>query len=778
MKKSLIVILCVLSSYHADSQNIVNSSFFSEALQQTIMADVFLPPGYDDNPDLFYPVIYYFHPWGGNQNSGNTYMNTAFELINSGTIDPVIMVCADNSPGPFGGSMYVNSTLWGNYEDMMVNDLPNWIENTYRAMPDRNYRGLFGQSMGGYGVFRYGILYKEQYKAFASHAGLINLQEGSAVLQTQELLHQENSGPPYFYDFYDTGLITQGQFLMAGAFAPRPDTTPQTYVTPPIVEFGWDEMGNPIDTVALKVIPYDIAHMIHQLSPADSLGIYFGVGSQDEWFLYPGTLDVKDTLDLYGIPYVFYEHNGGHAMPMQFRLNALEFLDSLLSPPAPYPTNCLPEGILFSDQTAIDSFQINYPYCTEIEGNVSIYGGDINNLDGLDVLGKIGGGLIIYDCDALSNLSGLQNIDSTGFLKIQHNDGLYDLSDLDNLTYAGSQIRIQQNWNLTSLTGLENTSTTGSVMISMNPSLVDLIPLGNIDSLGSFLEISGNTLLTDLQGLHNITTIGGDLIINENDSLQDLSELSNLTSVPGNLSLSGESLSSLEGLNNISYVGGGVDIYNTALQNLDGLDLLDSIGGWLAIGIWTEQGNPADIGNPYLENLSALNNLTSIGGDLINGSLIILSNDSLTSLAGLENIAEYSIFNLDIAGNQSLSTCEINMICDYLTNPTGDVTIEGNASGCNSQEEVEEACEAVDIYEQTQANEISIYPNPAKTIIIITPPDDFTIKEICFYNQLGQKVLKKTKGTNMVDISMLDRGLYFVEILTDRFKIREKLLIE
>ena len=45
---------------------------------------------------------------------------------------------------------------------------------------------------------------------------------------------------------------------------------------------------------------------------------------------------------------------------------------------------CLPEGITFTTQEQIDSFQINYPGCTEIEGDVQICGNDITNLNGLN----------------------------------------------------------------------------------------------------------------------------------------------------------------------------------------------------------------------------------------------------------------------------------------------------------------------------------------------------------------------------------------------------------
>jgi hypothetical protein len=77
----------------------------------------------------------------------------------------------------------------------------------------------------------------------------------------------------------------------------------------------------------------DIAYLIHDLTPADSVGIYFGCGSNDEWHLYPGNISFKDSLDLLGIAYEFYDHAGGHAMPPGFIQGSLVFLDSLLSPP-------------------------------------------------------------------------------------------------------------------------------------------------------------------------------------------------------------------------------------------------------------------------------------------------------------------------------------------------------------------------------------------------------------------------------------------------------------
>jgi hypothetical protein len=79
---------------------------------------------------------------------------------------------------------------------------------------------------------------------------------------------------------------------------------------------------------------------------------------------------------------------------------------------------CLQKGITFYSQQQIDSFQINFPACTEIEGDVTIDDGfpvnNITNLNGLNALTSIDGNLTIRNMDLLPDLSGLYNLVSIG----------------------------------------------------------------------------------------------------------------------------------------------------------------------------------------------------------------------------------------------------------------------------------------------------------------------------------------------------------------------------
>ena len=118
-----------------------------------------------------------------------------------------------------------------------------------------------------------------------------------------------------------------------------------------------------------------------------------------------------------------------------------------------YAQPCLPDGITFTTQSQIDSFPINYPGCTEIEGDVIFpYPNTVSSLQGLSAVSAIGGELLISDCNELTTLEGLNNLQSIGgALSIISNDNLLNLSALQNLRTIGGGLTISWNDRLKSL---------------------------------------------------------------------------------------------------------------------------------------------------------------------------------------------------------------------------------------------------------------------------------------------------------------------------------------
>ncbi len=184
------------------------------------------------------------------------------------------------------------------------------------------------------------------------------------------------------------------------------------------------------------------------------------------------------------------------------------------------------------------------------------------------------------------------------------------------------------------------------------------------------------------------------------------------------------SLVNLSGLDNLIFIGGSLEISNCdLLLDLTGLNNVTSIGGSLSI-----------LDNQNLNSLVGLENLTSISGDLVIGRFENGNNPSLTNLSGIDNINSQTITNLYISHNSSLSMCEVKSICDYLANPNGIIDINNNATGCNTQNEVEEAC-LVSVTKTNYDQDLLIYPNPAQNKITISSSS--RIMDLIIYNNLG-----------------------------------------
>jgi hypothetical protein len=438
------------------------------------------------------------------------------------------------------------------------------------------------------------------------------------------------------------------------------------------------------------------------------------------------------------------------------------------------------------------------PYLTSLAGleNLSFVGGDL----------LIGGATLAGPSNPnLTSLEGLDNLTSIGGkLKIIKNPALTSLNAMEGLTFLGGDIFISNNQSLTNCAaqGICNnvTSPNGVVDIFNNGpgcnsqsevasncgGSISCLPYGNyyfltqtdIDNfqinfpacneLEGNLTINGNSI-TNLTGLNQVLSIGGSLDIKNCGSLTNLTGLNNLSNIGGDIYIfHNESLINFTGLENLGIVGGSFGMYeNNQLLSLSGLEYLDTIGGWLNIGTVYTIGvpNPPPGGNELLINLSSLASLTYVGGGIDIGK-----NNSLLSLSGLENIDANTVTDLLIGNNNSLSTCDVKSVCDYLSSPNGTVEIEYNAPGCDSPEEVEAACAITTVEEIKTENGITIIPNPSNDKITISSSAIIGVTQLSIFNVSGEKVIERqlTETETQINISALPRGVYFVRLQNEK----------
>lgn len=125
--------------------------FYSKSTDTMRRAFVYTPPGYDQNPDKRYPVLYLQHGWGENEYGWGA-QGRAREIMDN--------LIAENKARPFIIVMIygmTNDTRMGGlrdfkiepFETVMVRELIPFIDQNFRTLSDQPHRAMAGLSMGG-----------------------------------------------------------------------------------------------------------------------------------------------------------------------------------------------------------------------------------------------------------------------------------------------------------------------------------------------------------------------------------------------------------------------------------------------------------------------------------------------------------------------------------------------------------------------------------------------------------------------------------------------------
>lgn len=380
-----------------------------------------------------------------------------------------------------------------------------------------------------------------------------------------------------------------------------------------------------------------------------------------------------------------------------------------------------PSGeISLSTQEQVDTFSIIYPDCSEIQGNLLVFGTSISNLNGLSSIESIDGDLRLT-ASQVTSLEGLNNLQTINGNFMMTSIAIENLEGLDNLTTVGGDFIIGNNNVLISLQGVPSISEIGGTLaIAENDLLPNLSGLENLITLNSIL-IQDNTSLINTLGLNNLITINTSLLSYGNTVMENFNGMNNLTSIGFRCIISNENLQSLQGLNSLETIDGNLSLYE-----------MNSIS-----------------------NLDALENL-----NLVTGQIFLIDNTVLSNIDGLQFIDGTIIQNLTIQNNPALSTCAINSFCDYLSISSNEATISNNAEGCNTRNEIEAACLLGSEYHLK--NQITLYPNPAQNKIFISDLEEST--SIVIYDSMGRTVKFEIYTSSGINISGFQKGLYFIKV--------------
>lgn len=312
------LLLIAAVSLSAQSGMIKTDEFHFTSLEGNLVGDspkrsviVYLPPGYEKEKKMRYPVVYLLHGYGakvaGNKMwvpEGGSFVETTSRLITEKKINPMIIVMPDGG-NRFGGSMYTNSVTIGNWEDYIVRELVAFIDKNYRTIPRAESRGIAGTSMGGYGALKIAMKNPDVFGAVYGNSSCCLVLAPPTVLA-------ESAGPAAkltsFEEADKAPVPVRISLAYAAAFSPNP-SNPPFYSDQPVNANG----GNAgLSTSVLgRWQANSPINMIDQfVTNLRRLHIAFDIGTQDR--LLEANRQLRDALKRSGVEHTYEEFEGGH----------------------------------------------------------------------------------------------------------------------------------------------------------------------------------------------------------------------------------------------------------------------------------------------------------------------------------------------------------------------------------------------------------------------------------------------------------------------------------
>ncbi|HSA93613.1 MAG TPA: alpha/beta hydrolase family protein [Terriglobales bacterium] len=237
----------------------------SRFLKASVRYCALLPPGYDADKTRRYPVLYFLHGLGDNEQSlvNGGGWNIIERMTEEKKLVEMIVVTPDGGRG-----FYINSRDGRTrYEDFFIREFVPAMDRKYRTVATRAGRGLSGVSMGGYGALRFAFQYPQLFGSVSAHS--------AAVMK--DLPRGADAAPG----------IGGGRTSLLGTVFGSP------------LDHAFYQRQNPVT-------------LARQSAGLRRLKIYFDCGTEDEYGFDAGAQALHEALESRRIPHEFHLYPGGH----------------------------------------------------------------------------------------------------------------------------------------------------------------------------------------------------------------------------------------------------------------------------------------------------------------------------------------------------------------------------------------------------------------------------------------------------------------------------------
>jgi S-formylglutathione hydrolase FrmB len=263
----MFALVALLSSSNARAQGRIDCSLVQrKILQRPVRYCALLPPNYDKDPAKNYPILYFLHGLG--QNEQALMLGGGWGLIedlrHNRTIGDFLIVAVEGR-----GSFFINSADGKQrFSDFFLREFIPHIETQFRVIRTRKTRGITGLSMGGYGALRFAFSHPELF-------GSVSVQSAALITDSPKQINNnlQHAGP----------LAN----LLGGVF------------------------GNPIDLAHWNQNnPFLLARQ--NRAQLKTMAIYINCGQQDDFGFEEGASKLHQQLLAEGVPHEFHLYPGAH----------------------------------------------------------------------------------------------------------------------------------------------------------------------------------------------------------------------------------------------------------------------------------------------------------------------------------------------------------------------------------------------------------------------------------------------------------------------------------
>jgi S-formylglutathione hydrolase FrmB len=242
------------------------SSLPSKILQRSVRYCVMLPPSYETEPNKKYPILYFLHGLGQNEQAlmlGGGW-GLVQDLRQRRTIGDFLIAAPEGR-----ASFFINSADGRErYSDFFLTEFMPHVESHFRVVRNRKLRGITGLSMGGYGALRFAFSHPELF-------GSVSAQSAALITEPPKQLNA---------DLRHGGPVGR---LLGGVF------------------------GNPINVAHWNQnSPFVLAR--RNRTRLKTQAIYINCGQQDDFGFEEGASKLHQQLVAEGIPHEFHLYPGGH----------------------------------------------------------------------------------------------------------------------------------------------------------------------------------------------------------------------------------------------------------------------------------------------------------------------------------------------------------------------------------------------------------------------------------------------------------------------------------